>query len=313
VLLGPSGSGKTTLLAMIGGFTSPSSGLIRIGGVDVTQAPAAKRPTATVFQDYALFPHMSVSENVGFGLSVRGDPKSQIVQRIAEALDLVGLKQLGARRIDQLSGGQRQRVALARALAVEPSLLLLDEPLGALDLNLRRQVQDELKKLQRETGRTFVQVTHDQEEAMALADILVVLNAGRIEDIGPPERVYARPASRFSAAFMGESNLLEGTVRGDGRTLETAFGALPLTEPMTAGSAMALALRPEAIRLSDVAALPLGRASIEERVFQGATLRLRLSVGGRPLLARVDPASVAADTLGLDLFVRPGDLVPLTR
>jgi spermidine/putrescine transport system ATP-binding protein len=314
VLLGPSGSGKTTLLAMIGGFTFPSSGSIRIGSVDVTQSPPAKRPTATVFQDYALFPHLGVAENVGFGLSVRGDPRPAIAERVEATLGLVGLRDYGARRIDQLSGGQRQRVALARALAVEPSVLLLDEPLGALDLNLRRQVQEELKRLQRETGRTFVQVTHDQEEAMALADILVVLNAGRIEDVGPPERVYARPASRFTAAFMGESNLVEGRVRDDGRSLDTGFGVLPAPEPQAPGTAMALALRPETIRPAGEGMLPLGRARIAERVFQGATLRLRLAFdGGRSLLARIEPGSVPAGAEAIDVGVRAEDLVPLTR
>jgi spermidine/putrescine transport system ATP-binding protein len=314
VLLGPSGSGKTTLLAMIGGFTMPSSGAIRIGGQDVTATPPARRPTATVFQDYALFPHLTVANNVGFGLSVRGDPKPEIAERVAATLGLVGLKEFGSRRIDQLSGGQRQRVALARALAVEPSVLLLDEPLGALDLNLRRQVQEELKRLQREMGRTFVQVTHDQEEAMALADILVVLNAGLIEDVGPPERVYARPASRFTAAFMGESNLIEGWIREDGRTLDTAFGALPLPSPHAPGTAMALGLRPEAIRPAGEGLLPLGRARIVERVFQGATLRLRLAFeDGRSLLARIEPGSVPAGAEKLDLAVRAEDLVPLTR
>ena len=189
VLLGPSGSGKTTILSMLGGFMTPSAGQILIEGVDVTQVPPALRPTVTVFQDYALFPHMSVASNVGFGLAMRKVPKDERIRRAAESLRLVGLEGFGDRSIDQLSGGQRQRVALARAIAVEPSVLLLDEPLGALDLNLRRQMQEELVRIQKQLGTTFVHVTHDQDEAMSIADTIVVLNQGKIEDNGSPDRI----------------------------------------------------------------------------------------------------------------------------
>ena len=212
VLLGPSGSGKTTLLSILGGFLLPSGGSVLIDGADVTGVPPARRPTATVFQDYALFPHLSVGGNVGFGLAMRRVPRAERGAKVAAALALVGLAGFAARRIHELSGGQRQRVALARALVVEPAVLLLDEPLGALDVALRRQVQGELKAVQRRVGTTFVHVTHDQEEAMALADLLVVMNQGRIEDHGPPDRVYLRPRTRFTATFLGDSNLIEGRV-----------------------------------------------------------------------------------------------------
>ncbi len=209
VFLGPSGSGKTTLLSILGGFLQPSAGAVFINGVDCTNVPPAKRPTATVFQDYALFPHMDVIKNVGFGLRMRGVVAATRNQQVMEMLKLVGLEHAANKKPHELSGGQRQRVALARALIVEPQVLLLDEPLGALDLKLRRQMQDELKSIQTRVGTAFIHVTHDQEEAMALADHVVVMNNGRIEDQGTPQKVYARPATRFSATFMGESTIID--------------------------------------------------------------------------------------------------------
>ena len=185
-----------------------------IAGVDCTNVPAARRPTTTVFQDYALFPHMSVGANVGFGLMMKGVARAERRRVAREALSLVGLEHVTERKPHELSGGQRQRVALARALVVEPAVLLLDEPLGALDLKLRRQMQDELKAIQKRVGTAFVHVTHDQEEAMALADLCVVMSNGRIEDTGPPERVYRRPRTRFAATFMGESTIVPGRVIG---------------------------------------------------------------------------------------------------
>ncbi|MBX6321379.1 MAG: ABC transporter ATP-binding protein, partial [Rhodospirillaceae bacterium] len=250
VLLGPSGSGKTTILSIIGGFVEPTSGVVRIGGADVTGLPPARRPTATVFQDYALFPHMSVAGNVGFGLRMRGVGAAERRACAAAMLELVGLASFGNRRVHALSGGQQQRVALARALAVEPAVLLLDEPLGALDLALRRQMQDELKAIQRRLGTTFVHVTHDQEEAMSIADQICLLNHGRIEDLGPPERVYLRPASLFAATFMGESNIIEGRVAAAaGREVlaETPLGRLPLPGGGAPGETVRLSLRPERI------------------------------------------------------------------
>jgi len=207
-LLGPSGSGKTTLLRIIAGFERPDSGRIELGGRDVTTLPPNVRETNTVFQDYALFPHMSVADNIGYGLKVKGVPRKQRRERVGRALKMVRLEGLENRRPNQLSGGQRQRVALARAVVNEPEVLLLDEPLGALDLKLRQEMQIELKNIQKEVGITFVYVTHDQEEALTMSDRMAVMAGGRIQQIGPPIEVYERPVNEFVAGFIGISNLL---------------------------------------------------------------------------------------------------------
>jgi putative spermidine/putrescine transport system ATP-binding protein len=209
-LLGPSGSGKTTCLRMIGGFALPTAGTVRIHGEDVTGRPPYARPVNTVFQDYALFPHMTVLENVGYALMVRGIPRAQREARARELLDLVRLADMGARKPGQLSGGQRQRVALARALISQPRVLLLDEPLGALDLKLREQMQSELKSLQRKLGITFVFVTHDQHEALSMSDRIGVFHRGRLEQVATPGELYDRPATRFVAEFVGAANVLDG-------------------------------------------------------------------------------------------------------
>ena len=209
-ILGPSGSGKTTVLRMIAGFEQPTAGTVHLGGQDVTVLPAAKRDTNTVFQDYALFPHMSVAQNVEYGLLVKGVGKAERRQRAGEALDMVRLADQASRKPAQLSGGQQQRVALARALVGRPKVLLLDEPLGALDLKLREQMQVELKAIQRELGITFLIVTHDQDEALTLCDRLAVFNNGRIEQVGPAREVYENPANRFVADFVGTSNVFDG-------------------------------------------------------------------------------------------------------
>src|SRR5437899_250033 len=208
-LLGPSGSGKTTLLRLIAGFERPDAGRIELGGRDVTSVPPYLRETNTVFQDYALFPHMSVADNIGYGLRVKGVPKAARDKSVERALDMVRLTGLGRRRPNQLSGGQRQRVALARAVVNEPEVLLLDEPLGALDLKLRQEMQIELKQIQQQVGITFVYVTHDQEEALTMSDRLAVMANGQIEQVGPPVDVYERPATEFVAGFIGISNVLE--------------------------------------------------------------------------------------------------------
>ena len=208
-LLGPSGSGKTTLLRLIAGFERPDGGRIELGGRDVTTTPPYARETNTVFQDYALFPHMSVADNIGYGLRVKGVSRQAREKRVTRALEMVRLSGLGDRRPNQLSGGQRQRVALARAVVNEPEVLLLDEPLGALDLKLRQEMQIELKQIQKEVGITFVYVTHDQEEALTMSDRLAVMANGRIEQIGSPIEVYERPATEFVAGFIGISNVLE--------------------------------------------------------------------------------------------------------
>ncbi|HWB56158.1 MAG TPA: spermidine/putrescine ABC transporter ATP-binding protein, partial [Gaiellaceae bacterium] len=213
-LLGPSGCGKTTTLRMIGGFEDPTEGVIYLGDRDVTDLPPYKRDVNTVFQSYALFPHLSIYDNIAFGLKRKGVKGNQLKSRVTEALELVALSGMERRKPRQLSGGQRQRVALARALVNRPRVLLLDEPLGALDMKLRKQMQLELKRIQHEVGITFVHVTHDQEEAMTMADAIAVMNAGKIEQLGSPTELYESPRTVFVAGFLGISNLLHGTADG---------------------------------------------------------------------------------------------------
>jgi spermidine/putrescine transport system ATP-binding protein len=272
VLLGPSGCGKTTLLNLIGGFAEPTSGQILIGGRDMAGVAPKDRPTTTVFQDYALFPHMSLRDNVGFGLRMRGAPRADRARKADAMLALVGLEGRGDRRPHELSGGQRQRVALARALAVEPDVLLLDEPLGALDLKLRRQMQDELKAIQRRVGTTFVHVTHDQEEAMAIADRIVVMNHGRIEDHGPPREVYLHPKTLFTAGFMGEINRIP--VSGG----QAPFGPVPVADGI-------LCIRPEAI--SPAGTLRLGPCIVQDAAFFGTHVRAHVAPVNAPDLRLV--------------------------
>ena len=207
--LGPSGCGKTTTLRLIGGLESPTGGRVLIKGHDVTDLPPYKRETNLVFQDFALFPHMNVLNNIGFGLRMRGIDKGEVRGRVQKILEMVGLPDAMNRKTNQLSGGQRQRVALCRALILEPAVLLLDEPLGALDAKIRKQMQVELKNLQMKLGRTFISVTHDQEEAMTMSDEIAIMNQGRIEQVGDPQTVYNKPASRFVASFLGECNLID--------------------------------------------------------------------------------------------------------
>jgi spermidine/putrescine transport system ATP-binding protein len=318
VLLGPSGSGKTTLLNILGGFLDPTAGRISIGGEEVTHVPPARRPTATVFQDYALFPHMTVGGNVGFGLRMRGVGREKRDAAATEALRLVGLEHTFARKPHQLSGGQKQRVALARALVVEPKVLLLDEPLGALDLKLRRQMQDELKAIQKRVGTTFVHVTHDQEEAMALADLLVVMSQGRIEDMGPPLRVYARPATTFVAAFMGESTVIEGKVKdaiGDLVAADTSFGLLQARGKAEKGAQVTLAIRPENIRPEVLSGhQPLGGLVLSELSFQGAFIRaVAMAKSGQRVHLRLEPSSRLRPGDAIEASVRPDDIVVLSR
>ena len=286
VLLGPSGSGKTTLLSILGGFLQPTKGRVLIKGHDCTAMAPAKRPTATVFQDYALFPHMSIGGNVGFGLRMQGVAKLERVAKALDMLAIVGLASSFDKKPHQLSGGQRQRVALARALVVEPAVLLLDEPLGALDLKLRRQMQDELKAIQSQVGTAFVHVTHDQEEAMALADHVVVMNHGRIEDEGSPERVYGRPATRFAATFMGESTVVPG-IMADGM-ISSVLGTFP-----AADGAAYVAIRPEHVTLGGGLA-----ARVSDVVYQGSFKRVKAILAVAPdvsLVARL-PAGTAIKT-----------------
>ena len=335
VLLGPSGSGKTTLLNILGGFLEPTGGRVLIKGQDLTFVPPAKRPTTTVFQDYALFPHMTIAGNVGFGLAMRGVAKAERRRRVEAALEMVGLAHTRARKVHQLSGGQKQRIALARALVVEPAVLLLDEPLGALDLKLRRQMQEELKAIQKRVGTTFVHVTHDQDEAMAIADTVVVMNEGRIEDQGAPERVYLRPRTRFTAGFMGDSNFIDGRVAeaAAGRvTVETPLGRFAVEGAAEVGQAVSLSLRPEhvqagaATRTASGAATgtapgaalgaeqALGTARVLEAGFFGThhQCTAALASAERPFKVRLPQKESVAPGAELALFVDPADLVLLT-
>jgi spermidine/putrescine transport system ATP-binding protein len=246
-LLGPSGCGKTTTLRMIGGFEQPTSGRIFLGDQGVEGLPPYKRDVNTVFQSYALFPHLTIFENVAFGLRRRGVDRSEIKRRVADALELVDLTGRERRKPTQLSGGQQQRVALARALVNRPRVLLLDEPLGALDLKLRKQMQLELKRIQHEVGITFVHVTHDQEEAMTMADTIAVMNGGRIEQLGAPTDLYERPQTSFVAGFLGKSNLLHGVVDGDGVRLDDGTHVRVETRGRT--GRVAVGVRPEKVTL----------------------------------------------------------------
>jgi spermidine/putrescine transport system ATP-binding protein len=256
-LLGPSGCGKTNTLRMIGGFEEPTSGLIELQGQDVTWLPPYRRNVNTVFQSYALFPHLSIFENVAFGLRRKGVAKSEVTSRVKDMLTLVELPGYEGRKPNQISGGQAQRVALARALINRPAVLLLDEPLGALDLKLRRQMQVELKRIQQEVGITFVYVTHDQEEAMTMSDRIAVMNRGRYEQLGDPASLYERPTTRFVAGFLGISNLLSGKVEGidgDHATVRLADDTL-IRAPaalMDGQTTVSVGVRPEKIRLREL-------------------------------------------------------------
>ncbi len=287
-LLGPSGCGKTTTLRMIGGFERPTSGEILLDGVDVAQTPPHKRNVHTVFQSYALFPHLSVSDNVGFGLRRRRTPKSEIKRLVKEALELVELGGYGERRPAQLSGGQQQRVALARALVLRPALLLLDEPLGALDAKIRRQLRIELKALQEEVGITFVFVTHDQEEALSMSDRVAVMSGGRIEQIGTPSEVYEDPATVFVADFLGVSNLMEAHAERTGDGCTVTVGEFPLRAgcgDLEASGPVKVVARPERIELlSTDAGQQRGNClpgMVERTVYLGTSLQVmvRLATG----------------------------------
>jgi spermidine/putrescine transport system ATP-binding protein len=286
-LLGPSGCGKTTTLRMIAGFERPSAGSIRIEGEDVAELPPHKRPTNTVFQSYALFPHLSVEDNVAFGLKRKGVAKSEIADRVKAELERVGLAAEAKRRPAQLSGGMQQRVALARALVNLPKVLLLDEPLGALDLKLRKGLQVELKRIQREVGITFVYVTHDQEEALTMSDRIAVMNRGRVEQVAGPEDVYERPATTFVAGFIGVSNLMPATVVGPGR-VQIASG--PEVEAETGslggGDVCHAVVRPEKLRVElageDVAAangLPRVEGVVESSLYLGTATQITVGLG----------------------------------
>jgi spermidine/putrescine ABC transporter ATP-binding subunit len=273
VLLGGSGSGKTTLLRAIGGFVQPAAGRITLDGVDIGGLPPHRRPVNTMFQSYALFPHMSAAANIGFGLRMRGLPRAEIDARVAEMLDLVRLRGFGARRPAQLSGGQQQRVALARSLAPRPSLLLLDEPLSALDRNLRRDTREELVRLQRSLGIAFILVTHDQEEALTMADRIGVMHDGRLAQVGTPAEVYERPNTRFVAEFLGAANVLHAMAPTSGMQLELpGLSATVRTATESAPGPVLLAIRPERVQLGGAGAPNALQGVIADRAYAGETL-----------------------------------------
>ena len=299
-MLGPSGCGKTTTLRMIAGFEQPTSGAIRLDGIDVSKVPPNKRDVNTVFQQYALFPHMNVFDNVSFGPQAQNVDKATIKKRVSEILEIVRLTEFASRRPAQLSGGQQQRVALARALVNLPKALLLDEPLGALDLKLRHAMQFELKRIQREVGITFVYVTHDQEEALTMSDRIAVMSDGRVEQIGTPTEIYDNPATVFVAGFIGQANLWSATVTGRSAISATvsALGGSMLSgscvaDSVRAGAPVTLMVRPERISISvnppsgDMQSV---NATVTDLSFQGPVVRLALSApDGSPIIANIDP------------------------
>jgi spermidine/putrescine transport system ATP-binding protein len=308
-MLGPSGCGKTTTLRMIAGFESPSEGRILLDGEDVSRTPPYRRNVNTVFQQYALFPHMTVAENVAFGLKSKKVEKSEITRRVDEILGTVRMTQFADRRPTQLSGGQQQRVALARALVNRPSALLLDEPLAALDLKLRQVMQLELKEIQRETGVTFVFVTHDQQEALTMSDRIAVMSEGRVEQIGSPDEIYHAPATAFVAGFIGEANLIGGTVAsvsGSEAVVEADGTRLSVPAPdrgVRAGDQVLVMIRPERVRVvSELGPGEFGLAgTVTELIFRGPSTRVEMATAsGSSLVAHlVDGKDAAA--------FRPGD------
>jgi len=310
-LLGASGCGKSTLLRIIAGFETASAGSVRIHGADVTRLPPHRRPTNMVFQRGALFPHMNVFDNVAYSLKLRKWPRERIRARVEEMLALVRLEGLGARAASELSGGQSQRVALARALAAEPQVLLLDEPLSALDLKLRQQMQLELRAIQRKLGATFVFVTHDQTEALVMSDRIAIMDHGRVVQVGSPREIYTRPSSLFVSDFIGQTNFLKGAVVASGggvATLRIADGQVlrgETADVLPPGAAATLSVRPEAIRLVRTGSEGEGlRGTIAEVIYLGGSVRAGVTAGDA--LAWVELRDDEADGLA------PGDPVVLT-
>ncbi|MFA5122669.1 ABC transporter ATP-binding protein [Zavarzinia sp.] len=296
--LGPSGCGKTTLLRLVSGFMEPTEGRILIGAKDMRGIGPNKRPTAMIFQNLALFPLMSVADNIAFGLEVRGMGKAERRKRADELLDLIALSGQGDKKVSELSGGQRQRVAIARALAVQPDVLLLDEPLSALDLKLRQHMRAELRAIQKRTGVTFIYITHDQGEALAMSDRVAVMRAGEIEQVADPVTLYDRPETDFVAGFVGEINRIPGrlTAREDGTVvLETACGPLRarLTREPPAGAPLALFVRPERLVLGDGGGPNAVTATLASSSFEGANIHLVSTLAdGSPFLVQVANAGV---------------------
>lgn len=316
-LLGPSGCGKTTTLRMIAGFHEPDSGAISLNGRRINDLPANRRGTAMVFQDYALFPHMTVHDNVAYGLKVAAVPKTTLRERVASTLAFVGLEKLGSRYPNQLSGGQQQRVALARALVIEPQVLLLDEPLSNLDAKLREQLRWELRGLQKRLGMTFVYVTHDQEEALSMSDWIAVMNEGRVEQAGPPAEIYYRPRTEFVAGFVGIVNLIPGRIveRQPGRVI-VAVDGLRLTldcDRPPVSDEVKLSVRPESLAIGAADAMRDGIAGLVSRsAFLGDLMRYWVDIGGREwIVDHADPGDEPlTDTVVLSLKAGRAHLIP---
>ena len=312
-LLGPSGCGKTTTLRMIGGFELPTAGRIELRGREVTNDPPDKRPVNMVFQNYALFPHLNVGDNIAFGLRRKNVEKDQIKRRVADALDLVHLAGYERRKPNQLSGGQQQRVALARALVNRPNVLLLDEPLGALDLKLRKQLQIELKRVQAEVGITFVYVTHDQEEALTMSDRIAVMNRGKVEQLGSPEELYERPNTRFVADFIGTTNLLSGAVESsDAATarvrLDGGDTCVVAGAGLEIGRAVELSIRPESILIkASNGTAPGGvepiRGQVEQVAYLGGNVQYQVRTNGGLAITALAPKTGQRLPVGSDVDV----------
>ena len=293
-LLGPSGCGKTTTLRIIGGFTTPTSGDVIFDGVRINDVPPHQRQINTVFQKYALFPHLDVFENIAFGLRIAKVPEEEITQRVEEMLEVVSLKGFGRRRIDQLSGGQQQRVAIARALVNRPKVLLLDEPLGALDLRLRKDMQIELKRIQQQMGITFIYVTHDQEEALTMSDTVVVMDKGRIQQIGTPEDIYNEPKNAFVADFIGESNILNGTMVRDGVVRMYRREFVCVDKGFAPNEPVDVVIRPEDI---DIVPVEQGQlvGTVTNVTFKGMQYDIIVDLGGfKWLIQTTDHSPVGA-------------------
>ncbi len=317
-LLGPSGCGKTTTLRLIAGFELPSSGRLLLEGQDITNQAPNKRDMALVFQSYALFPHMSVFDNVAYGLHLRKLSRDEIQKRVNGTLEMIGLGQLGKRRPNQLSGGQQQRVALARALVMEPRVLLFDEPLSNLDAKMRVQMRSEIHRLQRRLNITTIYVTHDQIEAMALSDRIVVMNAGRIEQIGTPEDIYRGPQTHFVADFIGRANFVQATVteKGSAATTLTLIGrtiTVPTTVAAAVGSQVEVLLRPEAIKLRSDTTLP--QVTVEQTMYLGSEIEYVVQINGQRLTVaendpRVSQIFAEGETVGMDFVAEAIHVIP---
>ncbi len=303
-LLGPSGCGKTTLLRLIAGFEMPTDGTILLEGQDITYLPPNKRPVNTVFQSYALFPHLTVAENIGFGLQMLGKSNAEVTARTAEMLALVKMEAMAKRKTAQLSGGQQQRVALARALAPQPKVLLLDEPLSALDYKLRKDMQIELKRLQTETGITFIFVTHDQEEALTMSDRIGVMSAGKLQQVGSPREIYARPVNRFVASFIGDTNFMAGKREAGGVRLVTG-DLLDVAGVGPVGQSVTLTIRPEQLRIEPADAPGALTGTITNLVYFGTDTHCHVTTAdGSEIMARLQ--SSASGEVGLAIGQRVG-------